>query len=151
VCSRFYSATRSTGIFAEVPITAQAAPKAHASYSSIEGGIFGGPASRPITPRESITKSGIEGGVFGGQPVNAENELPRARAKTPVVAKEHTAGVATRKEMGVAPAPPLNSARSDPNRSSIQGGIFGAGSMAPPSPRVRSNPNQSSIQGGIFG
>ena len=44
---------------------------------------------------------------------------------------------------------PLKSARSDPNRSSIQGGIFGTGDMM--QSKVRADPNRSSIQGGIFG
>ena len=49
-----------------------------------------------------------------------------------------------------APLQPLPSARSNPNASSIEGGIFGSAPMAS-KPGARSNPNASSIPGGIFG
>jgi len=50
-----------------------------------------------------------------------------------------------------APLQPLPSARSNPNASSIEGGIFGSAPVAKGAAVARSNPNASSIPGGIFG
>uniref|UniRef100_A0A7S3B354 Uncharacterized protein n=1 Tax=Haptolina ericina TaxID=156174 RepID=A0A7S3B354_9EUKA len=120
---RYNSSSIEGGIFAEVAVTQPPPRRAHASHSSIEGGIFGNDSSsRPVTPRNAITKSSIEGGVFAGQPIEVENMIPRAVKPTAVV-KEHTAGMISRPVDDY--SEPLKSARSDPNRSSIQGGIFG--------------------------
>jgi len=156
---RHNSSSIEGGIFGENSVRATPLPKAHASYSSIEGGIFGEPAARPITPRESITKSSIEGGVFGGQPAEAENMIPTARAKCSMDApsKEHVAGFKAKEAPYFEERP--QSARSDPNRSSVQGGIFGAQPGEPigedgrdrATSYARSDPNRSSIKGGIFG
>jgi len=150
---RHNSSSIEGGIFAEVTVTQQQLPRAHTNFSSIQGGIFGtDDAARPVTPRNAITKSSIEGGVFGGQPVANEN-AGLQRQKAAPVKHEHTAGMPARTIDTASReyAAPLNSARSDPNKSSIQGGIFG-GSQATPAKSVpRSNPNASSIEGGIFG
>ena len=50
-----------------------------------------------------------------------------------------------------APLQALPSARSNPNASSIQGGIFGLEPVKHNPALKRNDPNQSSIQGGIFG
>jgi len=150
---RHNSSSIEGGIFAEVPITQQQQPRAHTNYSSIQGGIFGtDDSSRPVTPRNAITKSSIEGGVFGGQPVPNENMGPQ-RTKAVAMKPEHVAGMPAR-TLDTVPndyAAPLNSARSDPNKSSIQGGIFGSSNQGPAKFVPRSNPNASSIEGGIFG
>lgn len=150
---RHNSSSIEGGIFGENPVVQAPLPKAHTSYSSIEGGIFGEPGARPITPRDSITKSSIKGGLFGSN-AEAENKAPIARdARAGVkVVKEHVAGF--KKEASEPFTNPPTAARSDPNRSSVHGGIFGtttASMAAPPVPSARADPNRSSIQGGIFG
>ena len=42
-------------------------------------------------------------------------------------------------------------ARNDPNKSSIEGGIFGRSGPAHAAAGSRADPNRSSIPGGIFG
>ena len=113
-------------------------------------GIFGAPAARPVTTRESITKSSIDGGLFGGQPAEAENQIPTARRAAPAMAKDHVAGFKV-KEAREASVPTPGANGRDPNRSSVQGGIFGNEASLERPMSARTDPNRSSIQGGIFG
>jgi len=81
---------------------------------------------------------------------------PRCSADGPI--KEHVAGYKPKEAPDFSQAP--SAVRSDPNRSSIHGGIFGA-TGAPPveegegrmrsTSYARSDPNRSSVKGGIFG
>ena len=95
-----------------------------------------------------MTASSVDGGVFGGQ-VWKEKENARSRGAVPI-AKDHVAGVPLKRD-GEAYVAPLVSARGDPNRSSIEGGIFSHGAPTPQRNVPRGNPNRSSVEGGIFG
>lgn len=105
-----------------------------------------------MTPRESITKSSIPGGLFAGQP-DVENLAPPGRRALPRrdAAQHHVAGFKPKESQGL--PEPLGSVRSDHNRSSVEGGIFGMNSvpMGARPPSARADPNRSSVQGGIFG
>ena len=98
-------------------------------------------------------------GIFGGYG-HVEPSVRHAPAPTPIANEDRpTAGQAIVKgeaftfegEGQPAPLQPLPSARSNPNASSISGGIFGHGPLPQKPPVARSNPNVSSIAGGIFG
>ena len=102
-----------------------------------------------------------ERGIFGDQNPYAQNE-PTANptkqfAPAPIDESKVAGAPLVRGENfslfkeGAAPLAPLPSARSNPNASSIPGGIFG-GTPLPVKPAVaRGNPNASSVEGGIFG
>lgn len=147
------------GIFAEpAPAPTNAAPTRNMTKSSVEGGIFGAPQVAPPPTASKMTASGVEGGIFGGYG-HKEPSFRFAAQPAPVPTEERpVAGAAIIKgpaltfdESAPAPLQPLKSARSNPNESSIQGGIFGSAPL-PHKPAVaRGNPNASSIEGGIFG
>lgn len=140
------------------PPTAQG--RQNINVSSVEGGIFGGGAQAPAEPRVGVTKSSIAGGIFGDQNPYAQSD-PTANptkqfAPAPIDESKVAGAPLARGENfslfkeGAAPLAPLPSARSNPNASSVEGGIFGPPQAHKPT-IVRSNPNASSIQGGIFG
>jgi hypothetical protein len=94
--------------------------------------------------------------IFGGY---AHAEAPVNRAPAPKLDNLGTAGTKSVKGSGIdlswnqenAGLQPLPSARSNPNASSIDGGIFGSAPAAQGRGVSRGNPNASSIEGGIFG
>ena len=127
------------------------------------GGIFGAALAAPPAPRGNMTKSSIVGGIFSSESAYGQQgaypEPPRsARGPKPVIDQSRSAGQASKapKENDIfnsAPLAEVGSAnfRSNPNKPSIEGGIFGAPPpMSKPS-ISRGNPNASSIEGGIFG
>lgn len=127
------------------------------------GGIFGAAIAAPPAPRGNMTKSSIEGGIFSSESAYGQQgaypEPPRsARGPKPMIDQSRSAGQASKapKENDIfnsAPLAEVGSAtfRSNPNKPSIEGGIFGAPpAMSKPS-IARGNPNASSIPGGIFG
>lgn len=126
--------------------------------SSIDGGIFGQSTNVHYTPRNHVTNSSIAGGIFGG--ASAYN-VDDARDRSTVVPDRTSlpaAGVQIPTSAGFSladnvssPLQPLQSARANPNVSSIEGGIFGPGRPAQKPGIQRNNPNASSITGGIFG
>jgi len=142
--------------------TSQAPPPPR---TSTVGGIFAAPESQaPASQNTNMTKSSVEGGIFGGynhveQPVVRAPPTPRSSVESMGVAgapMPKSEGfslfdAASKPTAPAEPLAPLNSARSNPNASSVEGGIFNS---APPPTKAsieRKNPNASSIPGGIFG
>jgi hypothetical protein len=149
---QYNSSSIEGGIFAEVSVQAPVVPTSHASRSSIEGGIFGSaPVDRPTSARNNITKSSLDGGLFGGAGAYTEPDAAPSRSKPAKSAlPDHIAGMTTaRDEPAVNPL--QQSLRVNPNRSSVEGGIFGPQAPAANKAVARVNPNTSSIPGGIFG
>lgn len=147
---------RDNGIFG-APVQNAPDTRNAVTKSSVEGGIFSEPmAKAPDSARNGVTKSSIEGGIFGGY---AHAEAPVNRAPAPKLDNLGTAGTKSVKGSGIdlswnqenAGLQPLPSARSNPNASSIDGGIFGSAPAAQGRGVSRGNPNASSIEGGIFG
>lgn len=145
------------GIFG-APVEQATPVRSAITGSGISGGIFAEPEiKQPNSARKNVNNSSVDGGIFGGY---SHVEAPVVRAPKGPVAGTGAAGMAQVKgdsvemtwdETPQAALQPLASARSNPNRSSIQGGIFGAGPAPVKASVARSNPNASSIQGGIFG
>ncbi len=151
------------GIFGEVEVKAASPKKFCINRSSIEGGIFGNEiAQKPGTAGSQRTDSSISGGIFGG----GAYETDAAAMPKPVMAKLDiekmaiagmVAGTKTPREnfspfdSQSQPLAPLPSARSNPNVSSVEGGIFGASIPTPTKALNRIDRNKSSIKGGIFG
>jgi len=142
------------GIFAPPTAVEQSvAPRAPTSN------VFSDAPAQPDTARRSaMTKSSIDGGIFGGYdhveaPVVRAPPTPRdssAVAGAPMPKKESFSLF----DAGAKPTEPLApclSARSNPNASSIAGGIFNPTPVTHKAPIERKNPNASSIPGGIFG
>ena len=139
------------------------ANKQNINTSSLPGGIFGGSEPAQSERRENVTKSSIEGGIFGGNNPYAYAEPTanptKASALTSVIDPNMAAGQAMPTGEGfslfaggaAAPLAPAPSSRSNPNRSSVEGGIFGAPTTMHKPQIQRANPNSSSIEGGIFG
>lgn len=148
------------GIFSAPAHVAPNESRGGMTRSSVQGGIFAAPEqSRPGSAvSRGMTKSSVDGGIFGGYnhveaPVSHAPRVPKldngslgAAGQAQPLSKP----VNLTWSEEAAPLQPLPSARSNPNASSIQGGIFG-GAMANKPQSARRNPNESSIQGGIFG
>lgn len=136
------------------------------SYKMTESTVFAAADEAPRgNYRTAVTKSSIEGGIFSSNSAYAQADLdsaPRsARGPKPEIDANRVAGQATAapEKFSLSYGAPLanstnqanNSFRSNPNKPSQVGGIFGA----PPPPNkaaiARGNPNASSIPGGIFG
>jgi len=146
--NRMNNSSIAGGIFGEGASAAPADCKVHrTNQSSVEGGIFCADPmvrqSRPtLTPRGTV---GTE--IFGGQNAGwASADAPKPRLDP---TKCEAAG-AKRADESVAVERPM-SARSDPNRSSIDGGIFGHAGSSRGQSGGRADPNRSSVPGGIFG
>lgn len=149
--------------FEQMSAAAPTAPanKQNINTSSLPGGIFGGAESAPSERRENVTKSSVEGGIFGGNNpyAYAEPTANPTKASVSSIDTNMAAGQAMPEQENfslfaggaAAPLAPAPSSRFNPNRPSVEGGIFGA----PPAmhkPQIqRANPNSSSIEGGIFG
>ena len=150
----------------EGPVAAPvASSRNHVTASGISGGIFGEATAQTAQakPLNNMTKSSVEGGVFHTANAYAQPdtypEPPRsARGPKPEIDINRVAGQGTAKSEefslfagSAAPLAEVTSFRSNPNKPSQDGGIFGA---PPPMTKPgisRSNPNASSIAGGIFG
>jgi len=142
------------GIFA-----APAAVEQPAAPREPTSNVFSDASAAPDTARRSaMTKSSVDGGIFGGYnhveaPVVRAPPTPRdssAVAGAPMPKKEAFSlfdGDAKPTE----PLAPCLSARSNPNASSVAGGIFNSTPLMHKAPIERKNPNASSIPGGIFG
>jgi hypothetical protein len=149
------------GIFGEAEPTSAPVVTSQKNSSSVSGGIFGEAEARPSTAaRTDMTKSSVVGGIFSGDSVYATEEPTSARRAPAVIDASRIAGAATKPsesfslfagEGAAAPLAPLNSARSNKNGSSIEGGIFGGPKVMTKPAIQRNNPNASSIEGGIFG
>ena len=147
------------GIFG-APVAPAPDKREAVTKSSVMGGIFAEPMQNaPNMARNVVTNSSVEGGIFGGyNHVEAPISHAPAVQKRPVESlgvagainpKSDAVSLSWSEEANV--LQPLPSARSNPNASSIQGGIFGSTPVAAKPAMTRHDPNASSIQGGIFG
>jgi hypothetical protein len=146
------------GIFGAGPAPAPRAQKQGITDSSLAGGLFAEPACPSVNePRSAVTKSSVPGGIFNG---SGDTAAPRQHAPKAEIDQSRVAGRALPQKgeafslftgEGTAPLAPLPSARSNPNASSVEGGIFGPPTAQKPMGINRSNPNQPSQAGGIFG
>ena len=145
------------GIFG-APVAPAPDTRSAVTKSGIAGGIFGTDAPTAPNTGTGVTKSSVEGGIFGHhqhvEPSVSHAFVPKVpvedlgAAGNPVAKSDSVSLTWGESDM---PLQPLPSARSNPNASSIAGGIFGSAPMATKPAVARQNPNASSIQGGIFG
>jgi len=155
VPSRAYAAemTKSSVFDAPVQAPPPSRPTTGPHSSAGVGGIFGAAVQEPTARREAVTKSSVDGGIFStssayGQSAHDAPEPPRsARGPKPQVDVNRVAGQSTK----VLAEVPSGQFRSNPNKPSIDGGIFGAPPPMSKPDIKRGNPNASSIPGGIFG
>ena len=104
--------------------------------SSVTGGIFGAPDKAAPPTTDNMTKSSVDGGIFGGYGhVEPGKRFAAPAPKVAISEDMASAGQAMPKPQNFSlfegegqPLPaalqPLPSARSNPNKSSISGGIF---------------------------
>ena len=147
------------GIFG-APVAPAPDKREAVTKSSVQGGIFAEPVQNaPNVARTGVTNSSVEGGIFGGYnhveaPVSHAPAVPKRPVESLGVAgaiNPKSDAVSLSWSEQAAPLQPLPSARSNPNASSIQGGIFGSAPLPAKANIARHDPNASSIQGGIFG
>mmetsp|Transcript_31568 Transcript_31568/g.52231 ORF Transcript_31568/g.52231 Transcript_31568/m.52231 type:complete len:139 (-) Transcript_31568:190-606(-) len=119
-----------------------------AGESSIEGGIFGGPTAVPSTRsniQSTAPRNTVQTDLFGGHAGWGTEEVASKRLDPSAM---DAAG--SKKQLGGEDARAALTERHDPNKSSINGGIFG-GTANSDQLRPKMDRNRSSIPGGIFG
>ena len=107
--------------------------------SSVAGGIFGGPTAAAAPEFESqLTTSSVDGGIFGGDGSLARPDVEKPRLdpmEQPVAGNATGADTTLTFAAKASPAPqplsPLHSARANPNRSNVQGGVFSTANATP--------------------
>ena len=129
------------GIFGANTAVAPEGVASATTKSSVAGGIFGGPTAAAAPEFESqLTTSSVDGGIFGGDGSLARPDVEKPRLdpmEQPVAGNATGAGDAFAANVNVvsaaAPQPlsPLHSARANPNRSNVQGGVFSTANATP--------------------
>ena len=129
------------GIFGAAPAPVAGTYQSATVKSSVAGGIFGGPTAAAAPEFESqLTTSSVDGGIFGGDGSLSRPDVEKPRLdpmEQPVAGNATGAGDAFAANVNVvsaaAPQPlsPLHSARANPNRSNVQGGVFSTANATP--------------------